>query len=115
MRSYFRADDLSGTLPLGTVETLALPSRALDNLVGAPELTEGGCVRLAGDSGCWIPADEVRFSAGDLDSATVEFAEARQHFFMLRREIDPFGSVHRVDYDAYDLLATLECLGSATA
>jgi hypothetical protein len=34
----------------------------------------------------------------------VELAEARAHFYQVRRAVDPFGAIVRITYDAYDLM-----------
>ncbi len=117
-RTLYRSDTLDSILPPGTVQALALPgnsyrlaltpdivTRVLDGLVGAAELAEGGYAQLAGHDGWWISTGFVHYSPGDADTAAVELAHARSHFFLTRRTIDSFGAVSRTDYDAFDLLA----------
>jgi RHS repeat-associated protein len=115
-RTLYRSDDLTGLLPLGTTGLTVLPgdqyrlaftpgllARGLGGRAGDAELTEGGYVRLDGHDGWWIPGGQSRFSAGDGDSPAVELAEARAHFYRVRRMLDAFG-IRRDDYDPYDLL-----------
>jgi RHS repeat-associated protein len=128
-RTLYRSDDLTGLLPLGTAEPMALPgetyqlalttgliSRVFGALVNDPMLQEGGYVRPAGQNDWWIPLGRVYFSAGDADSAGVEFAAARAHFYQVRRAIDPFGAIDRITYDSYDLIgiATTDPVGNVT-
>jgi RHS repeat-associated protein len=128
-RTLYRSDDLTALLPLGTAQAMALSgesyelalttgliSRVFGVLVDDPLLQEGGYVRLAGQSDWWIPSGRVYFSAGDADSAAVELAAARAHFYQVRRGVDPFGAIDRITYDAYDLLgiSTTDPVGSVT-
>jgi RHS repeat-associated protein len=114
-RVRFRRDDLTGVLPLGALEPLALPYRSyrlaftgslLDALYGGRVshrmLTEAGYVR-DGDTQ-WIPSGTASYSPGDGDGATEELGFARRHFFLPRRFRDPFGNATTVGYDGYDLL-----------
>lgn len=116
-RTLYRSDDLTALLALGAIQPLALPgdtyrlaltpallSRVLAGLVGVAELMEGGYVQLPASSDWWIPGERVRFSPSDADTPAAELAYAKQHFFLGRCRIDAFGGVHRIDFDAYDLL-----------
>ncbi|HXA84463.1 MAG TPA: SpvB/TcaC N-terminal domain-containing protein [Candidatus Dormibacteraeota bacterium] len=128
-RMLYRSDDLTGLLPLGTAQAMALPgesyqlalttgliSRVFGALVNDPLLQEGGYVRLAGQNDWWIPSGRVYFSAGDADSAAVELSAARAHFYQVRRAVDPFGAIDRISYDAYDLMgiSTTDPVGNLT-
>jgi RHS repeat-associated protein len=116
-RTVYRSDDLTMLLPLGTAHPMALPGESyrlaltagmLPRIFGArvtdAMLTEGGYVRLAGQNDWWIPSGRVFFSGGDADTPVQELAAARAHFFKIRRSIDPFGAVSRIEYDKYDLI-----------
>jgi RHS repeat-associated protein len=122
-RTRFRRDDLTGPLPLGTLESLALPLathrlvltaelaavRYLDpgRLPAAdlePALTEAGYLHSEGDPGWWAPTSQVFYSSSAADSPAQELATAVAHFFRPRRYRDPFGHQTTVDYDPHDLL-----------
>jgi RHS repeat-associated protein len=117
-RALYRADDLSGALPLGHLEPRAIPFQGL-KLALTPDLVaqvygakmpgtllgdEGGYVHSEGDDLWWIPSGEVFLSPGANDDAPAELAYAGQHFFLPHRYRDPFGHVTVAAYDAYDLL-----------
>lgn len=61
----------------------------------------------------WIPSGQAFFSSNPSDSASVELAQAQQHFFLTRRHRDPFGQDTFVSYN-YDLLVseTRDALGN---
>jgi RHS repeat-associated protein len=115
-RILYRRDDLTALLSYGELEPAALPgesyqlaltpglvSRIFDNSVPDGMLVEGGYVHL-GDTDWWIPSGRTFYSAGDADTPAQELAEARAHFFVIRRAVDAFGGIARASYDAYDLL-----------
>lgn len=129
-RILYRRDDMSGLLPLGVVESHALPGesyrlaltpsligRIFDLRVTDDILLEGGYVRPAGQSDWWIPSGRGFFSAGDLHTPLEELNEARAHFFQPRRATDPFGAISRISYDEYDLLPiqTTDAVGNVTS
>lgn len=129
-RTVYRSDDLAALLPLGELDPLALPgesyrlaltpgllTRLFEDKVDAATLAEGGYVQLAGNNGWWIPSGRVFYSAGDADTPAQELTEARAHFYLPRRALDPFGAVTRVTYDTHDLLPALitDAVGNATA
>jgi RHS repeat-associated protein len=116
-RVVYRSDDLSDLLPLGVLEPLAVPgvsyraaltpgliTAIFGDLVSGAVLAEGGYTHLPGETGWWMPSSRAYYSAGDTDPPAAELAAAQAHFFVLRRAIDPFGGISRVDYDDYDLL-----------
>ena len=119
-RTLYRKDDLSAPLPLGQLESLALPyenyrlaltaalaTQVYGNRVSAAMLAnEGGYVHSQGDSDWWIPTGQVFYSPGIGDSPAQELAFAQQHFFLVRRQRDPFGQTTSTSYDGYDLLKT---------
>lgn len=125
VRTLYRPDDLGvalknplALLPLGTVESLALPGESY-RLVFTPGLlaevyggrvassmleTEGCYVHSEGDTNWWSPSGRIFFSPGSTDTSAQELAYARQHFFLPHRYRDPFGQDTFVAYDDYDLL-----------
>lgn len=115
--TLYRSDDLTALLPLGTLQSLALPGQSYQAVLTPGQITaifgalappglpaEGGYVPLTGQTGWWAPSGRVYYSSGTSDSPAMELAQARAHFFLQRRVTDPFGSVTTVDYDGYDLL-----------
>jgi RHS repeat-associated protein len=113
-RIRYRRDDLSGPLPPGVIEPLALPYRSyrqvltgslLTSLYGdrisAAALHAAGYVRE--DQTWWLPSGRVFYSPADGDD---ELAYARAHFFVPVRFRDPFGHTTTVTHDRYDLLVS---------
>jgi RHS repeat-associated protein len=115
-RVVYRRDDLSGPLPPGVLEPLALPYRSYalalttdllaalyGGRVSAKALARAGYARDG--EGWWIPSARTGYApqAGD---SHAELAFARRHFFTPRRFTDPFGAVTTVSYDGYDLLVS---------
>jgi RHS repeat-associated protein len=132
VRTLYRKDDLSALLPLGHLESLALPfqsyklaftpgllaqvfTRTLgaaspENLLpdpagvlGGKGADQGGYVDLDFDGRWWIPSGRVFFSAGAADTPSQELAIARAHFFLPRKFSDPFDQASTIDYDVHDL------------
>lgn len=56
------------------------------------------------DNHWWIPSGRSFYSRSPNDTAALELAEARAHFFLLRRFQDPFLNNAYVDYDDHNLL-----------
>ncbi|GGO53673.1 SpvB/TcaC N-terminal domain-containing protein [Streptomyces lasiicapitis] len=123
VRTYYRRNDLSGSLPQGVLQSLALPyesyklaftpglvaevygGRVLDAMLA----NEGRYVHTESDGNWWIPSGRVFYSSDSGDTPAQELAYARQHFFLPHRYRDPFhtdavSSESFVAYDAYDLL-----------
>ncbi|WP_205717941.1 toxin TcdB middle/N-terminal domain-containing protein [Actinomadura soli] len=107
-RSLFWRDDLSGPLPFGALEPLALPHETVrqvltDDLidaeygdrVDASRLAEAGYVRE--DGAWWSPSGHVVFTPEDGRPPAARFYQP--HAF-----VDPFGATTRLRYDPYDLL-----------
>ncbi len=125
-RVLYRRDDLSGPLPLGTVETRGLPFESYqlaltpslladlysDRVDDAMLAQDGGYVNQ--DDCWWIPSGRVFYSPGTDDSADTELEHARRHFFLPHRLRDPFGATSTVRYDPFDLLVaeTLDAVGN---
>ncbi len=129
-RTLYRSDDLERLLPLGVLESLALPGQVYqlaltpgvirnvyhrkidghtpENLVPDPKavLEEGGYVDLDADGRWWIPSGRIFYSTDPVENAASELAYARQHFFTPRRYRDPFGNVTAVTFDTHDLTLT---------
>jgi hypothetical protein len=130
VRTRYRANDLSALLPLGVLESLALPgeryklaftpglltqvygNRVTDVMLGM----DGGYVHSEGEATWWIPAGRVFYSPQVTDTPAQELAFARQHFFLPHRSRDPFGNTAFMRYDQYHLLPvqTLDALGNQT-
>ncbi|MEU6250686.1 SpvB/TcaC N-terminal domain-containing protein [Glycomyces sp. NPDC047010] len=103
----FRADDLTGPLPLGTHDTLGLTYRTrrlaftdglvaahYDGTVDATELAGAGYEPL--DGGWWAT------------SGTAVYApDAADHFYLASGAADPLGAVTEIEHDAHDLAITL--------
>ncbi|MGE0751635.1 MAG: SpvB/TcaC N-terminal domain-containing protein [Variibacter sp.] len=126
-RTLYRSDDLSATLPSGTVEARALPletyklaltpslvAQVYGARISDVMLTDAGYVHFAGDEKWWIPSGRAFYSPSGGDSAAQEFAFAQQHFFQPCRYQGPMGAVTTVRRDAYDLLLleTEDALGN---
>jgi RHS repeat-associated protein len=118
-RTLYRRDDMTGPLPLGQLEPLAL-SHASYKLAFTPGLvaavygdrvtdemlaTDGGYVHTEGDANWWIPSGRAFYSPGSGDTPAGELQYAREHFLLPCRFVDPFGNTTTVTYDPYDLLA----------
>lgn len=134
-RTVYRRDDLTGPLPAGKLEPLGLPYDSY-RLALTPDLLaavyqrngvellpdpagvlgpEGGYVEL--DGAWWMPSGRVSYSADPAADAAAELAEARTHFFLPRRFIDPFEQVTTVTYDGHDLLtrSTVDPVGNVVS
>jgi RHS repeat-associated protein len=134
VRTLYRRNNLSGTLPAGKLDSLAitfesyklaftsglldqvhvrngqklLPANPADILEGGGAHS-GGYVELDGDDNWWIPSGKVFFHVdANITNPTVtasqELAEAHAHFFLPRKFADPFSQSATVDYDVHDLL-----------
>jgi RHS repeat-associated protein len=124
-RTSYRSNDLTTALPVGTLESMALP---LENyrLAFTPGLVgqiyggrvsdtvldnDGRYVHSEGDLNWWIPSGRIFLSPGSADTPAQELAYAREHFFQPHRYRDPFhtNTVPTecfVTYDSYALLIT---------
>jgi RHS repeat-associated protein len=119
-RSLYRSDALDRLLPLGRLESLALPGETYAlamtaGLIAAvfqgklpqPELVlhnDGGYRDLHGDGRWWIPSGRVFFSPESSDGPSAELEYAQKHFFLPHRFVDAFGNVAHVAYDSHDLV-----------
>ncbi len=130
VRILYRKNDLTDLLPLGAVESLALPGESYklaftasllaiyqrphegqppENLLPDPPhgllRDEAKYIDFDGDGHWWIPSGRVFFSPND-EAPNDELAFAQDHFFLPHRVLDPFGETAVVQYDDYKLLAT---------
>jgi RHS repeat-associated protein len=136
VRTYYRRNDLVGSLPLGKFESLALPFesyklaltpglvlQAYAGFAPGPLLEdEARYVHTEGDANWWIRSGQIFYSGNPLDGAPEELDEARRHFFLPRRYRDPFHTAATstetvVAYDAHDLMVTrtTDPLGNSVA
>jgi hypothetical protein len=118
LRTLYRQNDLSGPLPLGQLESLALPFESYklaftpglitqvfgDRLSETMLTGEGKYVHSEADANWWIPSGRSFYSRAPGDTPATEFTEAQAHFFLPRRFQDPFANNVYVDLDAYNLL-----------
>jgi YD repeat-containing protein len=118
VRTLYRKNDLTGFLPLGQLESLALPYESY-KLAFTPDLVtqvygsrvtdamltnDGRYVHSEGDPNWWIPSGQIFYSPNTDDIPAQELAFASLHFFLPQRFRDPFGQTSRIGYDGYDLL-----------
>lgn len=133
VRSLYRKNDLTGLLPLGQIESIALPGESY-KLAFTPGLldffqlkasraqlnallkgVEGAYRDLDGNGSLWIPSGLIFYSANPSDTPQQESAFARAHFFLPHRYQDPFGNETLVTYDGnYNLLmgSTRDAVGN---
>ena len=133
VRTYYRRNNLTGPLPLGELQSLALPFESY-KLAFTPGLVaevygarasdamlenEGRYLHTEGDTNWWIPSGQIFYSSDPADTAARELAYARQHFFLPHRYRDPFhtnavSTESFVTYDTHDLLVqeTRDALGN---
>lgn len=117
VRTYYRRDDFTGALPLGSLEPLGLfhenyrlamtpdtVARVYGDSVDDQAVSDAGYVHTAGDDDWWIPSGRVFYSPGRDNSPAAERAHAEDHFYMPRRYRDAFGNDATVAYDPFDLL-----------
>lgn len=119
--TLYRRDDLAGPLPLGEIESRALPLQRYklaltaglaermfvhSGKLSATAFTriaqdEGRYVHSEGDDHWWIPSGKVFYAP---DPGRPELEVAREHFFLPRRFEDPFGNKTLTRFDEFDLL-----------
>lgn len=125
LRTLYRPDDMGAAqndpqvlLALGVLDIRALPGEAYqlaftpehlsrvfgDRVTEAMLSDEGHYVHFDGDDNWWIPSGRTFFTTDPADTAAIELAQARQHFFLPRRYRDAFGEDAFVDFDANDLM-----------
>ncbi len=135
VRTLYRHNDLTRSLPLGQLEALALPFESYKlaftagllkqvyvrngqdllpnpaDVLGGGGPDRGGYVDLDGNLHWWIPSGRMFLSRGSMDTPAQELAYARQHFFLPQRYCDPFhtetlSTEILVTFDTHDLLMT---------
>jgi RHS repeat-associated protein len=127
VRTHYRRDDLTGLLPLGALESLALPGEShqlafttglieqvYGNRVNNSMLDQCHYVRGEDQQTWWISSGREFYSPGLSDTPADELAFARQHFFATYRTRDPFGNTALTLSDPYVLLVseTRDALGN---
>ncbi|TDR82724.1 SpvB/TcaC N-terminal domain-containing protein [Paludibacterium purpuratum] len=140
----YRGNDLNRLLPLGELESLALPGEGyrlaftpglIDRiyrqtrdgvdipllpdpatLLGGKGGDQGGYVDLHGDGHWWMPSGRSFYHPDALAAPAEELAEACAHFFFPRRFSNAFGAEASVDY-LHDLLVaqTRDALGNTVS
>jgi RHS repeat-associated protein len=123
VRTLYRRNNLSGPLPLGQLDSLAIPFESY-KLAFTPSLLagvygtkvtdfmladEGRYVHSEGDNQWWILSGKAFFGVNvdimnPANTAALELVEARAHFFLPRKFADPFSQSTTVDYDIHKLL-----------
>jgi len=123
VRTYHRRNNLSASLALGELQSMALPFESYklaftpglvanvfgDRVTDAMLEEEGRYVHTEGDTNWWIPSGRIFYSPGSGDAPAEEEAHARQHFFLPHRYRNPFhtdaaSTESFVTYDPYNLL-----------
>ncbi len=131
-RTLYRSNRLDRLLPLGFMESLALPgesyklaftpsllastySRVIGNQPPDDLLPEpvavlasrgpdgGGYVDLDHDNRWWLPSGRLFYSPSPDDQPQAELSYARQHFFLPHRNVDTFGNTSTLAFDSHQL------------
>ena len=122
-RTIYRANDLSGPLAAGQVQSLALVDRTYqlaytpglldETFVASGKLTAaelgaaltgpGALVDLDGDRQYWVPSAHILYSP-DPQHPDPQFAA--QHFYLPHGAVDAWGNASSLVYDTFDLLVT---------
>ncbi len=117
-RSIYRRNDLTGSLPLGELESLAIAFQNYrlvfttgllnqvygDRVTGEIMANEGGYLDLDNNGNWWGPSGRQLFSPDSADTPAQELDHAVAHFFQPQRVIDPFENTTTVTYDSHNLL-----------
>ncbi|HMG76425.1 MAG TPA: SpvB/TcaC N-terminal domain-containing protein [Pyrinomonadaceae bacterium] len=121
-RTEYRRNDLTGLLPHGQLQSLALPGesyrlaftpglltqiyrRLSEDLLPDSEKVlrdEGGYIRFEGN--WWRPSGQTFYSPEREHGAIDELDFAQKHFFLAHRFRDPFQNENLIIYDRYQLL-----------
>jgi RHS repeat-associated protein len=133
-RLVYRSNNLEGLLPLGRIESMALPGESyklaltpglldifrakttpgeMQSILASAEYRD-----LDGDGHFWIPSGRLFYSPDADDPAARELAYAHAHFFLPHRFRDPFGNSTIVAYDEkynLSLVRTRDAVGNETA
>ncbi len=135
-RTLFRDNRLRRLLPLGVMQSLALPGEGYrlalpDGLVSEvfcrgeqrknllPRRSEmlgeeASYADLDGNGNWWAPSGRVFYSAEEKSGVTDELEYAIKHFFLPHRYRDAFGNITRVRFDSHDLalVETIDAVGN---
>ena len=121
VRTLFRRNDLTAALPLGRLESLAIPFESYklaftpgllavygDKVTNLMLSRDGRYVHSENDNQWWIPSGKVFFDidanvSNPASTASPELMEAQAHFFLPRKFCDPFIESVTVNY-VHDLL-----------
>lgn len=103
LRTRYRRNDMTGPLPPGELQSMALIAERyklaftpglLSKVYGArvsdAMLGDGGYVQGDGGGDWWMPSGQVFYSPDTDDPPSQELAYARAHFFLPHRFRDPF-------------------------
>lgn len=120
VRTYYRSDNLGRMLPIGELESMALPGESLklaitprllnqlSDKVDFAQLTDylrdpaAGYKEPDGDQQFWISSGKLYYSrdaTGRPLDAEGELVHAKMHFFLPHRIEDPFGAATLLAYD----------------
>jgi RHS repeat-associated protein len=139
----YRSDDLSKLLPVGRLESLAVPGEtyqlaftpgllsevflrrdktgALESLLPNPSIvleggTEAGYQDIDKNDHWWIPTGRFYFHSDPHATPTEELERAMKDFFLLQRMTDPLNHTSIVTYDKNKLLLihTEDAVGNTT-
>ncbi|KAJ0417373.1 virulence plasmid 65kDa B protein-domain-containing protein [Aspergillus carlsbadensis] len=131
----YRSDDLTTILPQSEIGVLGLAGEGyqlaltqgildtafvrdsgtgqVENLLPSPALilegsgpSSGGYVDLYNDGRWWIPTARPYFHPSPDASPAEELELAKQHFFFVRRQTDPFGQHSIAYFDPHNLIIT---------
>ena len=131
-RTLYRKNDMTAELPLGEIESRALPGESYQlaftpgllskifqrngqpllatraDIMSGHGADQGGYIDLDNNEHWWIPSGRVYFHPdADIDdpsaTAAQELDQAKKHFFRVRKSVDQFKNSALVDYDDYDL------------
>ena len=130
IRVRYRRNDLTDLLPLGALESLALPGESYklaftpglltqvygDRVTNTMLANDGKYMPSEGDANWWIPSGRVLYSPNVTDTPTQELTFAQRHFFLPYRSQDPFGNTAFTTLDPYLLLVseTVDAMGNHT-
>ena len=129
-RTLFRSNDLTSLLPLGRIESRAVPGESyalvltpgllasvfkrtkedgsIVNLLASPSSVlagrDGGYNDLDGDGFYWTSAGRIYYHPDPTASPSTELAFATDNFFLPCRFTDVFGNDGVVEFDPYKLL-----------